>query len=100
MMIGLQRAERADFEIMRARTLAKQRGATPLEVQRNVEKYETDVFNYGPAKIGGIRGPEGFRNLYIKDGSGYKHYLTSEQAITLGYGIADNFKQLEDQNNG
>ena len=37
-----QRLERTDFEIMKARTLAKLRGATPVDVQIIVRLLETD----------------------------------------------------------
>lgn len=33
-----------DYEIMRARTLATGRGATPAEIQHNVARFESDAF--------------------------------------------------------
>lgn len=49
-----------DYLVMLARTRASARGATPLEVQRNVAKYETDY----PERIRYIGFRYVFNDLY------------------------------------
>ena len=47
------RAERNDYEIMRARTLATGRGAIPAEIERNVRKIETrTTWDKEPRQLG------------------------------------------------